>query len=672
MGARNLHVFDIRAAAEGIIGNGSFTTDWTGFQFQANSTNAVINELRFATSKTVRQSGIILASFNAVVGLVLAVGIFGDCYWSAKRADPKMKLRYKTINVGGAKDAKLLINLCRKSMCKIIGPMNIFPFTLAIGIIIQGIITAVEQSKGLQGLLILGCLPISQVMLPTIFIVPYIQFVFGMETTARAFRRRAFDSFGKWTVSICATLVIISLIATYSVTRVVQPPNFCFASLFWFVQRYRVLCFALFTTISGSLLLGSVITFIRLYQSSTGGVIERIAASRMVYYMCIGAITNSIVIPFFASLTLRNDMEVSQLRGNLSMAAMVATNLTALTNGGLYVFLRTCHRSNIGRKGYFEMDREKQQKQTRKRQLRKSHMAETYTNQMEQPVSLPPRVYQSDSPSGANRQSMVAESQIGLAQTSSATGSVNSAGSPYRSHARKASYSVFPQQQPPPPQQQQTPALNAKPLSILPAATYTPPTLARGESAEVNDEDLEAMEIDIIRRDLTSLLPPMPGFVPGHQRDSSMGSSATVQIGLRLSNVNDMPRAGGGGLSYLQERMPTPRPTSSIYPQTIRSTAAAAAAEAARDPVSPRSSVRVGSAVWVDPAKQLPPAPLQPSKKERKQKERESQMLLSPAVYSPDGPANSAAMSSPSDKDPRMSLWQRTGSVTEKRTSEWI
>ncbi|KAM3500044.1 hypothetical protein MY11210_009553 [Beauveria gryllotalpidicola] len=651
MNARNLHVFDIRAAAEGIIGNGSFTTDWTGFQFQANSTNAVINELRFATSKTVRQSGIILASFNAVVGLVLAVGIFGDCYWSAKRADPKMKFR--------------------TSIYTIIGPMNIFPFTLAVGIIIQGIITAVEQSKGLQGLLILGCLPISQIMLPTIFIVPYIQFVFGMETTVRAFRRRAFDSFGKWTVSICVALVAVSLIATYAVTRAVQPPNFCFPSLFWFVQRYRVLCFALFTTISASLLLGSVITFTRLYQSSTGGIIERIAASRMVYYMGIGTITNSIVIPFFASLTLRNDLEVSQLRGNLSMAAIVATNLTALTNGGLYVFLRTCHRSNIGRKGYFEMDREKQQKQTRKWQVRKSPMAETYTNQMEQPVSLPPRVYQSDSSSDANRQSMVAESQIGLAQTSSATGSVNSTGSPHRAHARKASYSVFPPQQPPPPpQQQQTPALNARPLSVLPAATYTPPTLARGESAEVNDEDLDAMETDIIRRDISSLLPPMPGFLPSHQRDSSMGSSATVQIGLRLSNVNDMPRAGGGGgLSYLQERAPTPRPTSSIYPQTIRSTAAAAAAQ---EPVSPRSSVRVGSTVWVDPAKQLPPAPLQPSKKERKQKERESQMLLSPTVYSPDGPANSATMSSPSDKDPRMSPWERTGSVTEKLPSEWI
>lgn len=63
----------------------------------------------------------------------------------------------------------------RKSMYNIIGPMNIFPFVLAIGIIVQGIITAVEQSKGLSGLLILGCEPISQVMLPSMLIPPPMQ-----------------------------------------------------------------------------------------------------------------------------------------------------------------------------------------------------------------------------------------------------------------------------------------------------------------------------------------------------------------------------------------------------------------------------------------------------------------------------------------------------------------
>lgn len=364
-------------------------------------------------------------------------------------------------------------------------------------------------------------------------------------------------------------------------------------------------------------------------------------------------------------------MEVSQLRGQLAMAAMVATNLTALTNGGLYVFLRTCQSSNIGRKGYFEVDREKQKRQkTKKRQVPKSPMTETYANQIEQPVSPPPRVYRPYSPADTNPESMIAESQIGLAKTMSGTASQIFAGSPRRVHTRKASYSVFPQQQ----QSQQTPALNPMPLSVLPAATYTPPTLVRGISAEVNDEDIEAMEIDIMRRDISSLLPPpaMPGFVPSHQRDSSMGSSATVQIGLRLSNVNDMPRAGP---SYLQERVPTPRPTSSIYPKsiiapagtngpTLRDLGAAAGAG--------RTSVRIGSSVWVDPAKQLPPAPLQPSKKDGKRKERESQMLLSPMAYSPEGPGNSTTMPSPSDKDPRMSPWERAGSVTEKRPSEWI
>lgn len=378
-------------------------------------------------------------------------------------------------------------------------------------------------------------------------------------------------------------------------------------------------------------------------------------------------------------------MEVSQLRGQLEMAAMVATNLTALTNGGLYVFLRTCHSSNIGRKGYFEMDREKKQKQraqTRKRQMRKSPMTETYTNQIEQPVLPPARVYQPYSPADTNRESTIAESQIGLAQTMSGPGSQSVEASPRKVHTRKASYSVFPQQQP-----QQTPALNPKPLSVLPAATYTPPTLARGDSAEVNDEDIEAMEIDIMRRDISSLLPPpvlMPGFVPSHQRDSSMASSATVQIGLRLSNVNDMPPRGVAGSSYLQERAPTPRPASSIYPKSIIAPAggtgglAAAAAAAALwdvDDSPRRTSVRVGSSVWVDPAKQLPPAPLQPAKakKERKTpKERESQMLLSPMVYSPEGPGNSTTMPSPSDKDPRMSPLDEAGSATKKRPSEWI
>lgn len=64
-----------------------------GFQFQTNSTYAVINHLKFQTAKSVRTSGIILASFNAAIALATALGIFWDSYKVAKRADPRFQFR---------------------------------------------------------------------------------------------------------------------------------------------------------------------------------------------------------------------------------------------------------------------------------------------------------------------------------------------------------------------------------------------------------------------------------------------------------------------------------------------------------------------------------------------------------------------------------------------------
>lgn len=64
-----------------------------GFQFQTNSTSSVINDLRFAVAKSLRTSIIILASFNVVMAFATAVGIFWDCYATARRSDPNIRLR---------------------------------------------------------------------------------------------------------------------------------------------------------------------------------------------------------------------------------------------------------------------------------------------------------------------------------------------------------------------------------------------------------------------------------------------------------------------------------------------------------------------------------------------------------------------------------------------------
>lgn len=78
----------------------------------------------------------------------------------------------------------------------------------------------------------------------------------------------------------------------FVLTRVIEAPDFCYASLFWFVQTWRLEAAILLTTIASILVVGAITIFIRLHQGASVGLVERAAASRMVYYMILGAIIN--------------------------------------------------------------------------------------------------------------------------------------------------------------------------------------------------------------------------------------------------------------------------------------------------------------------------------------------------------------------------------------------
>lgn len=56
--------------------------------------------------------------------------------------------------------------LTRTSWFRLIKRRDVHPFVLSCGIVVQGIVYAVAQSKGFQSLMILGCRSISQFMLP--------------------------------------------------------------------------------------------------------------------------------------------------------------------------------------------------------------------------------------------------------------------------------------------------------------------------------------------------------------------------------------------------------------------------------------------------------------------------------------------------------------------------
>lgn len=132
--------------------------------------------------------------------------------------------------------------------------------------------------------------------------MPYIQLVFGLEVVIRSFQRRMpFSRRGKWNVTICLAIVGMLLLVTYIVTHFIRPPNFCFASLFWFLQRYKRGCFVLLTLIATVLLVSVVIIFIKLHRNTSIDPIERVAASRMVFYLSLGFISAVSNLRFFQS-----------------------------------------------------------------------------------------------------------------------------------------------------------------------------------------------------------------------------------------------------------------------------------------------------------------------------------------------------------------------------------
>lgn len=117
------------------------------------------------------------------------------------------------------------------------------------------------------------------------------QFTFGLETIIQALRLyHPLSPRGKWNVHICLAVAGLGQIGTYVLAHFVLPPDFCFASLAWFLQRWSLGIFGILVGIASSLLAGSIATINRLYRVSGVGELQRITASWMAWYMALGAV----------------------------------------------------------------------------------------------------------------------------------------------------------------------------------------------------------------------------------------------------------------------------------------------------------------------------------------------------------------------------------------------
>lgn len=194
----------------------------------------------------------------------------------------------------------------RKFCVSSIHPAETFPLILAIGIVIQGIAFAGVQAQGLTALFTKGCSEIAQFMWPGMFntifsetqltsvaimIVPYIQLVFGLECTIRSLRRVPFQARGKYDVTICCGTIVLMLIATWIPSHIFPEPEVCFASLVWFISRYGEAGLIILSTTGGLLLISAITIFTRLSTVNMIDQHQRIAASRMVYYLVLGIVS---------------------------------------------------------------------------------------------------------------------------------------------------------------------------------------------------------------------------------------------------------------------------------------------------------------------------------------------------------------------------------------------
>jgi hypothetical protein len=130
-----------------------------------------------------------------------------------------------------------------------------------------------------------------QLTFPALFIVPYIQLVFGVECALRSLRRLPFQSRGKYDVTICCVAIVLMLIVTWIPSHIFPEPDMCFASLVWFITRYGKLGFVLLSTAGGLMILSAITIFVRLSTVNLIDEHQRIAASRMVYYLTLGIVS---------------------------------------------------------------------------------------------------------------------------------------------------------------------------------------------------------------------------------------------------------------------------------------------------------------------------------------------------------------------------------------------
>jgi hypothetical protein len=393
-------------------------------------------------------------------------------------------------------------------------------------------------------------------------------------------------------------------------------------------------------------------------------------------------------IPFFFVQAFMDRRGQRSNAATLAMVASVVANVSGLMNGGLYLFLKSSTLSTIGprdKAGEYENRRARYKASRHESNGSDDDDDDDFDRHLADPMSGARSLRRMDSEEsliGTEKEEEAMDSKsINTASVRNGRRSPDSfrsnkfvsvmasalmpkAPEPARipstsasSHTRKRSYSLFPRN---------TLASKASVL-LLPSTTYSPGNALKPPPSMANLANMR------------------------HRRDSSMVSSATVQIGLRLSSVNDIfPQAQnmvtandsavhilGCPLAPNDPDMQSPKRAGAVG----ISPAAPISAPEMADEIAPRDPVKDAK------MKTLPPVPRIISQLPQAEP-AEQGFTLSPTVYSPKTPTKAklpspkgvgftVPASKPSSSSPPRSPPRRrgTGDTTPQLTDakgDWI
>ncbi|KAF1979129.1 hypothetical protein BU23DRAFT_448190 [Bimuria novae-zelandiae CBS 107.79] len=307
-----------------------------------NETRTLIGSLKLAQVQTLRTMHLTLGAFSLGLALLTVHRIISDAKRAAALHVPLKKQRFSAL--------------------RNVHPAETFPLVLACGAVLQQVIFVAVQSTSLNSVLSNSCRGLAMITLPAIFLLGIITLVFGIDMAIRALKAERFAPKGKWTTTICVGAISFLTLMTWMPTVAWPMYNTCFGSLIWFPMRYELLMLVLLILLISTLLILAAIISIQLMRTSDVDPNQRIAASRMCYYLIVGAFLYTFVLPV--------EIQAHRLDFNSTYATSRIAEVALFTSGIVLAFFHLFLRVNATRlviKPMNEMSSQSKQKRPKLR-----------------------------------------------------------------------------------------------------------------------------------------------------------------------------------------------------------------------------------------------------------------------------------------------------------------